>query len=54
MSVCACYLYTLLPCTVRSFPVESMIIDPVSRSVTHRLNANDLMDAGESGVTGIL
>lgn len=33
-----------------SFPVESMVIDPASKTVTHRVNANELMDEGVEGL----
>ncbi len=32
-----------------SFPVESIVIDPQAKRVTHRINANELLDAEGSG-----
>lgn len=37
-----------------SFPVESLVIDPQANRVTHAINANELLDAEESGISGMM
>ena len=39
-------LFVCVCVCVCSFPVESMVIDPATKTVTHRVNANELMDDG--------